>query len=139
MGGELVPVGTGTVAVSGDAAGFLALQQELEDLAQQAEELQEMAGQIARKMHHNAELASTTAEQTAAAEVAARHVAQVQEVASALDAAATGAKALAAKGDAMAAAARAVKAAHHAEYGGIYEADKASPVPMAKPGFYAVR
>ncbi|NUS43142.1 MAG: conjugal transfer protein TraB [Mycobacteriaceae bacterium] len=139
MGGELVPVGTGTVALSGDAAGFHAWQAGLDELAQQAEELQELAGQIARKMHSNAELASMTAEQTAAAEVAARHVAQVYEVASALDACAAKAKKVASMGDAMAVTARAAIAAHNAEYRGIYEADKASPVPMAKPGFYAVR
>ncbi|WTX00949.1 conjugal transfer protein TraB (plasmid) [Streptomycetaceae bacterium NBC_01309] len=139
MGSELVPVNTGSVALAGDAAGFHTLQAELEQLAQQAETLQEMAGQIARKMNDNADLAAATAEQTAAAEVARHHVAQVQEVASALDAAAAGAKALAAKADTMAATARAVKAAHNAEYRGIYEADKASPVPMAKPGFYRQR
>jgi hypothetical protein len=139
MGGELVPANTGQVALAGDAAGFLALQHELEQLAQQAEALQEMAGQIARQMHGNADLAGVTAEQSAAAEVAAKHVVQVFEVASALDACTAGARQLASQADAMAAQARAVKAAHKAEYRGIYEADKASPVPMAKPGFYALR
>lgn len=136
---ELVPVDTGTVALTGDAAGFLALQAELEKLAQQAEQLQEMARQIARRMHRNADLAGMTAEQSRAAEVAAKHVTQVFEVATALDGCAAGANKLASQADAMAATARAVKAAHKAEYGGIYEADKASAVPMAKPGFYAVR
>lgn len=137
--GDLVPVGTGTAVVSGDGAGFHGLQADLENLAADAEQLQEKAALLARAMGENADLARITAEQTAQAQAAPRHVAQVQEVASALVAAAAGAKALASRADSMAAQARAVKEAHNAEYRGIYEAVQASGIPMAKPGFYRLR
>lgn len=135
---ELVPVDVGAV-VRSDPEGFHALQHRLGLLVSDAVKAQEYVAALSRRMRRNAQLAVTTAEKAGAAEVDTREVGQILEVAIALGGVADSAAALASRAEAFALAAETARAAHDAEYRGVYEAVQAVGGVQAKPGFYQSR
>jgi hypothetical protein len=130
--GEITPA----VSADADANRYTAIQAKLATLQRAAEQLMEHAERVARRMRANADAAVNVAELSAGAQVDARHVAVIEEVATAFGRAAGGARSLSGAAESMHQAAGHVRHAHEAEYGGIRAAAAASSARQAKPGFY---
>ncbi|MFI8214005.1 hypothetical protein [Streptomyces werraensis] len=130
--GEIAPA----VSADADANGYTAIHTKLTALQRAAAQLMEHAERVALRMRANARAAVTVADLSAAAQVDARHVAAINEVATSFGRVVGGARRLSSAADTMHQAAGHLKREHQAEYGGVHAAVTASKARQAKPGFY---
>ncbi|KES03409.1 hypothetical protein BU52_30695 [Streptomyces toyocaensis] len=130
--GEIAPA----VSADGDANGYTAIHTKLTALQRAAAQLMEHAERVAQRMRANANAAVTVADLSAAAQVDARHVAAINEVATSFGRVVGGARRLSGAADSMHQAAGHLRTEHQAEYGGVHAAVTASKARQAKPGFY---
>lgn len=125
-------------AVNADGAsnGYTAIQEKFRRLQMATDLLSERAETLAARMQRNAQGAVDLAEMCATAEVDARHVAKVGEIATVLAQVALSARGVQSAADRVGTATRHVAAEHQGEYGPVHAAATASPVRQARPGFY---
>ncbi|MCX4554263.1 hypothetical protein [Streptomyces sp. NBC_01500] len=131
---ELARVGS-----DGAGNGFQAKQAKLAVLQQAAAALREEAEAIKNRMRSNSKMSTILAEMCRQAEVHATHTSRIDEIAAQFGKVAGGGLRIAAIGDRLYQAAHNWKRTHATQYGGIYNKNAVSRVPMAKPGFYRQR
>ncbi|MGW0143644.1 conjugal transfer protein TraB [Streptomyces calvus] len=125
-----------TVGADGADNGYTALVAKFTVLQNAAAALLAEAERLSVRMRANATAATVVSELCAAAEVDARHVANVAEVGAAFGRVANGCTGLMGAADTLHTTVGRLKTEHQAEYGGIHEAVAASGVRQARPGFY---
>ena len=125
-------------AISG-VLNFVTLGARIVALTTAAALLKESLHLLKHRMHKDAAKARKVSEMCGAAGVDPRFQGQIIEVSQAFDRVADASGDVADAADQMEANAQAVKDAHQAEYGGIYEAVNANPYTQPVPGFNAVR
>lgn len=118
---------------------FVTLAARIAALATAAALLKEQLHLLKARMHDDAARARRLTDHLHQAGVDTRFQAQTLEVAAAFERVAEASGELAHAADGMEANAGAVRDAHQAEYGGIYEVRQASPYAQPKPGFNEVR
>lgn len=126
-------------AVIGGILNFVTLGARIAALAAAAALLKESLHLLKNRMHKDAQKARKVSEMCGAAGVDPHFQAQIIDVSQDFDHVANASDEVADAADQMEANAQAVKDAHQAEYGGIYEAVNANPYTQPKPGFNAVR
>ncbi|MFX4293603.1 conjugal transfer protein TraB [Streptomyces bohaiensis] len=119
-----------------DGNSFTQLASRVAALSLAALRLKEGMFSLQLHMRSNAAAADELADHLVEAEVEPRFIAQTQDVARAFRDVASGAGGMVSAADATATDAATFRANHQHEYGGIYEAVRASSVRQAKPGFY---
>ncbi|MEU3038115.1 hypothetical protein [Streptomyces griseoaurantiacus] len=120
----------------GEGNGYLALGAKLKVLQMAAEQLLEEAEQHAHRMKNNADAAVQLADLCAAAEVDAKHVAAVADIAEAFGRVVGDARQVSATAYEVSEAAGHARTQHQAAYGGIHAAVSVSGARQARPGFY---
>jgi hypothetical protein len=123
----------------GAIINFITLGLRVMALAAAAALLKEQLHLLKARMHRDAERARRLAGHLAQAGVDTKFQAQALEVAASFERVAEASGEVAGAADQMEANAQAVKDAHDAEYGGVYEAVNASPYAQPKPGFNKVK
>ncbi|MEU5958795.1 hypothetical protein [Streptomyces sp. NPDC047525] len=123
----------------GAGNGFKAKQAKLALLQKAAAALKEEAEQIKTRMRSNAKMSAILAAMCRQAEVHATHTSRIDEIAAQFGKVAGGGLRIAAIGDRLYQATSNWKSTHATQYGGIYNKNAVSKVPMAKPGFYRQR
>lgn len=118
---------------------FVTLALRVMALATAAVLLKEQLHLLKARMHHDAQRARTLSGHLHQAGADVRFQGQAIEVSQAFDRVAEASGEVAGAADQMESDAQAVKDAHQAEYGGIYEVRQASPYAQPKPGFNRVR
>lgn len=136
--GEIAPATGAAAGIAADGAGngYMALQAKMGKLQKAAAMLQAQAERIQSRMRANARSANTMSDLCGQAQVEPVHTGAITDVATAFGRVARDSTSVVDAAERLDLAAAGVKATHRTQYGGVYEANAASSVRMAKPGFY---